>query len=302
MPTTPSTYHIPVLTKEVIAYLALKPHGVYVDATFGGGGHTRALLQAEPTCKVIAFDWDKQALELNGPPLEEEFGDRLTLIWGNFAQITQLLKKRKIGRVNGILADFGTSQFQLAEREGFSFTIDSPLDMRMSPGHHKTTAYDVVNRAPESELATILYTYGEEERSRAVARAIVASRKEHGPIRTTRQLASVIERVIPPYSRKIHPATKVFQALRIFVNDELNNIKSLLTQAGDVLEDYGRLVCISFHSLEDRLVKQFLREHQDIFTILTRTVVTASEEERAINPSSRSAKLRAAERKERPRS
>jgi 16S rRNA (cytosine1402-N4)-methyltransferase len=292
-------YHKPVLIREVVEYLAPQPQGTYVDATFGGGGHTRALLEAEPLCKVIAFDWDKHALEINGPALEEEFGDRLTLISGNFAHITPLLKKRGIERITGILADFGTSQFQITERSGFSFSVDTPLDMRMSPGHYKTTAWDIVNKATESELATIFYTYGEEERARKIARAIVLHRKEQGPIGTTGQLAHVIQTVVPPYSRKIHPATKVFQALRIFVNDELNNIKSLLTQAGALLEDQGRLVCISFHSLEDRIVKHFLKEHSDVFAILTKKVVTASAEELEENPSSRSAKLRAAERKAR---
>lgn len=290
-------YHKPVLVHEVVEYLALQPYGVYVDATFGGGGHTRAILNAEPLCKVIAFDWDKHALEINGPELEEAFGNRLMLINGNFAHITPLLKKRGIERVNGILADFGTSQFQIAERAGFSFSVDTPLDMRMSPGHYKTTAWDIVNKATESELATIFYTYGEEERARKIAHAIVLHRKEYGPIGTTGQLAQVIQTVVPPYSRKIHPATKVFQALRIFVNDELKNIKSLLTQAGDLLEERGRLVCISFHSLEDRIVKHFLREQRDVFTIVTKRIVTASSEELASNPSSRSAKLRVAERK-----
>ncbi len=290
-------YHKPVLVNEVLTYLSPRPHKVYVDATFGGGGHTRAILEAEPTCRVIAFDWDVKAIELNGPPLQEQFGDRLILQWGNFAHIIPLLKKLKIARVDGILADFGTSQFQITQRAGFSFSADTPLDMRMSPGHYKTTAAEVVNKAPEQELADIFYTLGEEHQSRKIARAIVAYRKEYGPLKTTGQLAELIQKVIPPYSRKIHPATKVFQALRIFVNDELNNIKSLLTQAPDILEDSGRLVCISFHSLEDRIVKQFFKAHSDVFAILTKHIVIASSEELSRNPSARSAKLRAAERK-----
>lgn len=292
-------YHKPVLVNEVLSYLSPRPGCLYVDATFGGGGHTKAILEAEPMCRVIAFDWDIKAIELNGPPLQELFGDRLTLQWGNFAHITPLLKKLKIARIDGILADFGTSQFQIAQRAGFSFSSDTPLDMRMSPGHYKITAAEVVNKAPEQELATIFYTFGEENQSRKIARAIVSYRKEYGPLRTTGELAKLIQKVIPPYSRKIHPATKVFQALRIVVNDELNNIKSLLTQAPDILEDSGRLVCISFHSLEDRIVKQFLKAHTDEFTILTKNVVIASAEELSVNPSARSAKLRAAERKRR---
>lgn len=290
-------YHKPVLVTEVIEYMALKPHGVYVDATFGGGGHTRALLTAQPKCQVIAFDWDKTALDLNGPELEYEFDGRLTLHWGNFAQITQLLKKLKITQVDGILADFGTSQYQISESAGFSFTADTPLDMRMSPGHYKTTAYDVINKASEQELATIFYEFGEEHSSRKIAQYTVRYRKEVGAIETTKQLADVILKVIPRYSRPIHPATKVFQALRIFVNDELNNIKSLLTQAIPLLSTGGRLVCISFHSLEDRIVKQFFKAHSDELDILTKKVVTASPEERKLNPSSRSAKLRTAEKK-----
>ncbi len=290
-------YHKPVLAQEVVEYMAPKPHGMYVDATFGGGGHTRALLLAQSKCQIIAFDWDKNALALNGPELVEEFGERLTLQWGNFAQVTQLLKKLKITQVDGILADFGTSQFQISQTAGFSFTTDTPLDMRMSPAHYKTTAYDVINRANETELATIFYQFGEEHSSRKIAQHIVRHRKEIGFIHTTKELADVILEVIPRYSRPIHPATKVFQALRIFVNDELNNIKSLLTQSLSLLSPGGRIVCISFHSLEDRIVKQFFKAHTDSLTTLTKKVVTATPEELKINPSARSAKLRAAELK-----
>ncbi len=290
-------YHKPVLVNEVIEYMALKPHGTYVDATFGGGGHTRALLTAQPKCHVIAFDWDKNAIELNGPELLMEFEERLTLQWGNFAQITQLLKKLKVTQVDGILADFGTSQYQISESAGFSFNTDTPLDMRMSPGHFKTTAYDVINRASQEELAQIFYEFGEEHSSRKIAAYIVKHRKEVGFIETTKELADVILKVIPRYSRPIHPATKVFQALRIFVNDELNNIKSLLTQSLSLLSPGGHIVCISFHSLEDRIVKQFFKAHSQELTTLTKKVVTASAEELASNPSSRSAKLRAAEKK-----
>ena len=290
-------YHKPVLVNEVLAYMALKPHGIYVDTTFGGGGHTRAMLTAEPKCTVIAFDWDKKALEFNAPALLDEFDGRVTVQWGNFAQITQLLKKLKISEVNGILADFGTSQYQLSEAAGFSFAIDTPLDMRMSPSHYKTTAYDVVNKATEQELAQIFYELGEEHSSRKIAQAIVRYRKENGPIETTKELADLILTVIPRYSRPIHPATKVFQALRIFVNDELNNIKSLLTQSLSLLSPAGRIVCISFHSLEDRIVKQFFKGHGDQLLTLTKKVVTATPTERLANPSSRSAKLRAAEKK-----
>ncbi len=290
------SYHVPVLMREVIEYLAIKPHGTYVDATFGGGGHTRAILEAEPKCSVIALDWDKRAIEVNGPPLEEEFGSRVTLIWGSFANITQLLKKQSVYKVDGILADLGTSQYQIARQPGFSFTIESPLDMRMSPAHFKTTAYDVVNRATESELAQIFFEFGEEHNARKIARVIVYERKKK-PIKTTTELADLIKKIIPPFSRRIHPATKVFQALRIFVNDELNNAKSLLTQSINLLDTHGRIVCISFHSLEDRIVKNFFREHKDVLEVLTKKVVIPTEEEVRRNPSARSSKLRAAERK-----
>ncbi len=288
-------YHKAVLVNEVLSHLALKPQGVYIDVTFGGGSHTRAMLLAEPTIKVIAFDWDRTAVETNAPLLEMEFPDRLTVLWGNFIQITQLLKKQKIRQVDGILADFGTSQYQISEQAGFSFSHSTALDMRMSPGHTKTTAYDVVNYASEAELSEIFFTFGEEQSARKIARYIVTER-EFGPITTTTQLAQAVMKVVPPYSRSVHPATKVFQALRIFVNDELNNIKSLLTQSLNLLKPQGRMVCISFHSLEDRIVKQFFKAHPTELAILTKKVVTASPEELQLNPSSRSAKLRAAER------
>ena len=166
----------------------------------------------------------------------------------------------------------------------------------MSPGHFKTNAYDLINKATEAELTHIFFEYGEEPAARKIARAIVTERKLRR-ISTTTEFAQVIMKVVPPFSRKIHPATKVFQALRIFINDELNNIKSLLTQSVDLLKPEGRIVCISFHSLEDRIVKQFFKAHTDMLTILTKKVVTASEEERTLNPSARSAKLRAAEKR-----
>ncbi len=288
------TYHISVLPNEVIEYLAPKPHGLYVDATFGGGGHTRLILEAEPTCTVLGFDWDTNALDTNAPPLELEFGDRFVPILGSFAHLSKILKKRGYDKVDGILADFGTSQFQIKELPGFSFNISTPLDMRMSPGHYKTTAYDVVNKATEKELAEILFTYGEERASRKIAKLIVQERQKK-PIRTTIELANIVKKIVKPFSRSVHPATKTFQAIRIFVNDELKNIKALLTQSLTVLNPEGRIVCISFHSLEDRIVKQFFRDHKEQLTILTKRIVIATDEEVQANPSSRSAKLRAAQ-------
>ncbi len=282
------------MADEVRTYLAPKPQGIYVDATFGGGGHTKVILEAEPTCTVIGIDWDAHALELNAPPLEEEYGDRFIPMAGSFAHIGRILKKLNISHIDGIIADFGTSQYQIKNLPGFSFSVPTPLDMRMSPGHYKTTAYDVVNRATEEELANIFFDYGEERASRKIARLIVEQRKTK-PISTTTELAQLIMKIVKPYSRSIHPATKVFQALRIFVNDELNNIKALLTASLNLLNPEGRIVCISFHSLEDRIVKQFFKAHPEL-TILTKKVIQASDEELARNPSSRSAKLRAAEK------
>ncbi len=293
---TDKPYHIPVLVAEVLHYLEPKSQGVYIDATFGGGGHTTAILESNPTCRVLAFDWDKKAIELNAPALEMRYGDRLQVHWGSFVHLRNNLKKMGIKKVDGILADFGTSQYQIFEEEGFSFSVDSPLDMRMSPAHTATTAYDVINKASEKELAEIFFTLGGEQSSRKVARFIVTERSRT-PIVSTGQLAALVMKVIPRYSRTVHPATKVFQALRIFINDELNNIKSFLSQSIELLNPTGRIVCISFHSGEDRIVKQFFKEHQDTLSILTKKVVTASPEEASSNPSSRSAKLRAAELK-----
>lgn len=296
MDNTSQVYHKSVLVKEVIAYLEPQPNKVYVDATFGGGGHTREILKAQPNAKVIAFDWDQEAIDKNGPVLIEEFGERIELIRGNFAHITPLLKKRNILKIDGILADFGTAQTQIQTKPGLSFGQKTALDMRMSSGFYKITARDIVNNASENELNHIFFTYGEEPKARAVARAIVNYRVKK-KINTTDDLVQIINSVIPKGNRRINPATKVFQALRIVVNDELNNIKSLLAQSINLLNSGGRLICISFHSLEDRLVKQFFKENGSLFTNLTPKVIMAQLEEIEKNPSARSAKLRAAERK-----
>lgn len=288
-----TTYHIPVLVKEVLQYLDPKPGKLYIDATFGGGGHSRAILEKEPGCRVVALDWDLRAIEMNAQPLIEEFGDRFEVLYGSFSNITHVLKRAGIAYVDGILADFGTSQYQIFNRPGFSFSVDTPLDMRMSPGHHKTTAYDVLKHASEQELSEIFFEFGSESHGRKIARTIIARRQESGPLKTTRELAQLIERIVPRKGA-IHPATKVFQALRIFVNQELKNIHALLTQSLDLLDHSGRIVCISFHSGEDVLVKTFFKNHSNVLEILTKNVVIAEPEEVASNASSRSAKLRAA--------
>lgn len=293
-------YHKSVLIKEVIDYLAPKNKGVYVDATFGGGGHTKAILDANPSCTVIAFDWDKIALDRNGEPLKEIYGDRLKLVWGNFAQVSFLLKRIGIDKVDGMLADFGTSQFQIKEKAGFSFKNDAPLDMRMSSAHQKITAADVLNTASADQLRKIFWEYGEERAANKIVKEILDYRKTK-KFKTTGQLVEVIENVLTPQrEKKIHPATRVFQALRIYVNDELGNINSFLKASLDIVKPGGRVVCISFHSLEDRIVKRFFQENKKNvlgkgFEILTPKVVVPSEQEILNNPSSRSSKLRAAQ-------
>jgi 16S rRNA (cytosine1402-N4)-methyltransferase len=221
------------------------------------------------------------------------------LLWGNFSHLYHILKKAKINSVDGILADFGTSQYQIANMPGLSVYKDSYLDMRMSKAHHKITAYEFINKASQRDLEEIFFTLGEERYSKQIVKAIL----EHRVIKkiaTTYELVEVIKSAVPLSYRKgkIHPATRVFQALRIYVNDELGNIKTFLNAAEKTLNIDGRLVCISFHSLEDRLVKQYFKDnpcrYEKGFEILTKRVVTATDEELKINPSSRSAKLRAA--------
>ncbi|OQA34689.1 MAG: Ribosomal RNA small subunit methyltransferase H [Candidatus Dependentiae bacterium ADurb.Bin331] len=290
-------YHIPVLLDEVVQYMHQKPKGTYVDVTFGGGGHTKALLQAQPDCKVIALDWDSVALEKNGQSLQEIYPDRLTLVWGNFAQVDRHLKKIGIDAVDGILADFGTSQYQISERAGFSFSKDSPLDMRMSPSQQKTTAAEVINKATEQTLCDIFTFLGQEKKARAIARAIVHERTRVSII-STKQLADLVENVVGGRgAKRIHPATQVFQALRMYVNKETENIHAFLVNATRTLKPGGRLLCISFHSLEDRAVKQFFKEREQLGDlIITPKVVIPTDQEIARNPASRSAKLRVLER------
>jgi 16S rRNA (cytosine1402-N4)-methyltransferase len=289
-------YHRTVLIDEVLHYLDPQPGKIYVDATFGGGGHTRAILLKEPTCAVVAVDWDQKALEQNASSLAAEFGSRFATIWGNFAQLPHLLKKHGYGKVDGVLVDFGTSQYQITEREGFSFALDTPLDMRMSPAHFKVTAADIVNNASEEELVYIFKEYGEERAARPIARAIVAARDEW-KITTTGELVRVIVSVVRQKPGKIHPATRIFQALRIVVNKELDNIKTFLLHLPQILNSDGRVVTISFHSLEDRLVKNYFKDYEHEFEILTKKVVFPTDEEIALNPSSRSARLRAAKKR-----
>jgi len=289
--------HKPVLLNEVLHFLAPQPGKVYVDVTLGGGGHTRAILQAQPTCKVIGMDWDESVIHTTGEKLKEEFPGRFIPIWSNFSKIAMALQKAGYDKIDGILADFGTSQIQIASTPGLSIYQDKFLDMRMSSSMFKTTAYDVIQNALERELAQIFFDYGQERYSNKIARAIVDTRHKQ-PLKTTMQLAKLIESVVPrTKGDKIHPATRVFQALRIFVNKELENIQSFLANSVKMLGKDSRLVCISFHSLEDRIVKQFFKELEKSnglqIEILTKKVCTATEQELKENRSARSAKLRA---------
>ncbi len=296
--TTKAVVHKSVLMDEVLHFLAPQPNKVYVDVTLGGGGHTRAILQSQPTCKVIGMDWDEQVLATTALKLKEEFGDRFVPVRSNFSKIQAALAKIGVHKVDGILADFGTSQTQIVNTPGLSIYQDKFLDMRMSKGLFKMTAQDVIKNFSEQDLAKLFFEFGQESHGNKIARAIVQSRAKE-QIRTTKQLAEIIESVLPynQKSKKIHPATKVFQALRIYVNKELENIESFLKNSLKVLAPNSRLVCISFHSLEDRIVKQFCKEQERNPLIktenLTPKVCVASEEEQAQNRSSRSAKLRA---------
>ncbi len=292
-------YHKTVMVDEVLHYLNPQPHGLYCDVTFGSGGHTKAILDKEPECSVVAVDWDATSIETYAPQLEEKYGERLHIVWGNFAQLYRLLQKVKVGKVDGVLADFGTSQMHIKERAGFSFYRDSELDMRMSPAHQQVTAEQVINKSPEDKLCEIFWQLGQETHAKKIVAAIIEARQRKS-IQTTRELALIVEKAIGRVggkrSSKIHPATKVFQALRIYVNHELNNITGFLSGALQVLKPNGLLLCISFHSLEDRIVKQFFKEkaEEGKLEIITKHVVIPTPEEIAKNPSSRSAKLRVA--------
>ena len=300
--------HIPVLGREAVALLEPQQGGIYVDATFGAGGYSRAILDT-PGTQVIGIDRDRSAIA-GGFDLVERSSGRLTLVEDRFSNLAAICAAQGFSSVDGVVMDVGVSSMQLDEAgRGFSFRNDGPLDMRM--GHDGPTAADVIARASEADLANIIYIFGEERHSRGVARAIVAARKE-AAITTTRALADIVAKVVWSKPGEIHPATRTFQGLRIFVNQELDELHLALAAAERVLKPGGRLVVVSFHSLEDRIVKNFLGErgragggsrHQPeiaqlppSFVILTKRPVTAGDEEISANPRARSAKLRAAER------
>jgi len=281
--------HLPVLPQEVIAGLAVSPGGHYLDTTSGGGGHSRLILAAAPDVQLTAIDQDEDALAAARKELAE-FGDRIQFIHSNFADY-----QFPPNTFNGILADLGVSSYHLDQAErGFSFRQAANLDMRMDRGRSLTAA-DVINNWDEAELADIFFKYGEERLSRRIARRIV----ERRPLHTTIELAEAIASSVPPKYRygRIHPATRVFQALRIVVNDELKSLETFLDKAPNALVPSGRIVVISFHSLEDRPVKHGLR-NSPLLKVLTKKPIIAQEEEISKNPRSRSAKLRIAQRVE----
>lgn len=297
MPREPAP-HVPVMVAEVIRYLAPVAGGLYVDCTAGAGGHSRAIaevLAAGGGGRLLALDKDPAALALTGQRARVA-GVELELIQSDFGDMEQQLRERGIGQVNGVVADLGMSSMQLADAgRGFSFAADGPLDMRMDP-RQALTAEQVVNQSDERELADLIFQFGDERRSRSIARAIVRSR----PLYTTAQLAGVIAAVNRPMKsrrRPLHPATRTFQALRIFVNSELHSLEHWLDTLPAVLEAGGRAVVISFHSLEDRPVKHRFRAWAQAgqATLLTPRALRPSAAEVEANPRSRSAKLRAIE-------
>ncbi|HXV62960.1 MAG TPA: 16S rRNA (cytosine(1402)-N(4))-methyltransferase RsmH [Vicinamibacteria bacterium] len=291
-----SAGHVPVLLAEAVDFLAPRDGGVYVDATFGGGGYSEAILRrSSPGGRVIALDRDRAALR-RGDAMVAEHSGRLELVWGSFADLCPHLDGLGVASVDGIVADLGLSSLQLDDPgRGFSFSRDGALDMRFDRSRGPSAA-DLVNRSSESELADILYHYGEERRARAIAKRIAASR----PIGTTRELRGAVVAVTGPKRHGIDPATRTFQALRIAVNDELRALDSLLREGPERLAAGGRLIVVSYHSLEDRAVKRAFRERArpagSAYRILTKKPVIAGAEEVDENPRARSAKLRVLER------
>jgi len=304
-------FHIPVLVGQVITFLEINPSGVYVDCTLGGGGHSQEIAKRlSGKGMLVGIDCDNRAIEFASERLQNE-KDRILILKGNFAQLKTLLASVNIETVDGILLDLGVSSFQIDTSErGFSYMNEGPLDMRMGKGA-KITAELVVNSYPEEALARVFKEYGEERYARSIARKIVQERAR-GPISSTQQLTDIVGSKLP-FQQRIKSFARIFQALRIEVNKELDNLKSLLNQALELLNSGGRLVIISYHSLEDRQAKEFFKSQinpcqcpvelpicacgkKPTMRLVTRGVVRPSTEEIAINPRSRSAKLRAAEK------
>jgi 16S rRNA (cytosine1402-N4)-methyltransferase len=288
--------HIPVLLEETIEALNVQPGGRYIDCTIGPGGHAAAILEnSSPGGQLLGIDADPRAIRMAKARLND-YGESVLLVNQNFANIRSICLKHGFLPVHGILFDLGLSSVQLERNNrGFSFSHDSMLDMRLSP-RQDITAEVIINSSPENQLAEIIRDYGEERYSQRIARRIVRQR----PITTSLQLAQTVEEAVGGRRGRIHPATRTFQALRIAVNQELENLKSALEQAVDLLGFNGRLVVISYHSLEDRIVKQFMLKRASgddaCLSLINKKVITSSPAEVHYNPRSRSAKLRAAER------
>ncbi len=306
--------HIPVMLPEVLDALAPQAGETYVDGTFGAGGYTRGILD-KAECAVIGIDRDTSTLEL-AAAWKNTYGERLKLVHGTFSDIRSHLSSLGLEKVDGIVLDIGVSSMQIDQAErGFSFRFDAPLDMRMDRSRGQTAA-DIVNTMPEKELADLIYLYGEERHSRRIAGGIAKARLEK-PIETTKELTDIIRSVVHfSHKDKIDPSTRTFQALRIAVNDELGELERVLAASEEALKDGGRLVVVTFHSLEDRIVKNFLNErakppsspsrympdlpsekNSPTFSLISRKAIAASDAESSINPRARSAKLRAAIRR-----
>ena len=299
-----------MLLEESIDLLHLQGSALIVDATLGLGGHSEAILKRNPEVKVIGLDRDPEAMRLASNRLAQ-FGERFKSVHTNFSDIRAALSMTGIEEVDGVIADLGVSSMQFdTPQRGFSFRFDAPLDMRMDASSEEETAAELLERLSEEEIANVIYTFGEERKSRRIARRIVGARENGEPVRTTGQLARLIEKALgPARPDRIHPATKTFQALRIAVNRELESLESFLEGSIDLLKKDGRLVAITFHSLEDRIVKQFFQKQsgkcscpprlpvcmcgaQKAVEILTKKPLVAGEIETEENPRARSAKLR----------
>lgn len=305
--------HFSVMLPEVLQYLSPKDGEVYVDMTFGRGGYSRAILEAAD-CTVYGIDRDTNVKQY-ADELTEKFGDKFQFLSGNFSAIKELLAQKGVNKVDGVVFDLGVSSMQLDQAErGFSFMRDGPLDMRM--GDQGIDAAYVVNTTEEKELADIIYKYGDERKSRRIAKAIVEARKEQ-EITTTLELAEIVQKVVRRAKDGINPATRTFQAIRIYINDELGEVERALHQVKDVLDVGGRVVVVSFHSLEDRIVKNYLKEeagrmpsvsrhvpinHMEVqkssFKLLSNKTIKPSSDEVRYNVRSRSARMRAAVRLE----
>jgi 16S rRNA (cytosine1402-N4)-methyltransferase len=285
-----NVFHIPVMVDEVIRYLITKEDGIYIDGTIGGGGHSEEILK-RTKCKVIGFDIDPEAIKFAQERLKP-FGERVIILRRNYAQVKEALAELGVSKVSGFLLDLGVSSFQLDYGGGFSFRFDEKLDMRMDRTSD-LTAERILNEFSEEDIALIIRFFGEERRARMIAREIVRYRQRK-KIERTSELVKLIDKVVPRKYR-LKTLSRVFQALRIAVNKELDNLKVALDSSVDILEKGGRIVVISYQSLEDRIVKSFFKSNEKIRN-LTKKPVTPKEEEIRLNPRSRSAKLRAGEK------